>query len=177
MAEVSLTFKAENEEELVQLVLGYAAQHRRGPSWLGKPPPPTDPEMLEDMEKGLSDEEWDAKYSTPVPAEPTPEPEPAPKTRKPRAARPAVSAPEPEPAPAPAPAPAPPARELPALETLKAVITTAVRLAQKGEGSKKILELLPAFKDATGLDFVMNAEDRHRAALYDLVSAADLPVV
>ena len=53
----------------------------------------------------------------------------------------------------------------------------AVRLAQKGEGSKKILDLLPAFKDTTGLAFVMNAEDKHRAALYDLVQAATLPVV
>ena len=114
--------------------------------------------------------------TTKRPQRPRPRPSrsllPRPESRAPRAR---VSAPEPEPAPA--PAPAPPARDLPALETLKSVVTTAVRLAQKGEGSKKILELLPAFKDTTGLDFVMNAEDKHRAPLYDLVLAADLPVV
>lgn len=59
-AKVSLYFEAENAEELTQLVLGYAAQIRCPPSWLVETPP--DPEMLADMEKGLSDEEWDAKY-------------------------------------------------------------------------------------------------------------------
>ena len=135
---------------------------------------PSPPELVEDQET-LSDQEYDDKHRNDIPP-PLPEPELVPKTRKPRAARVSAPAATPEPAPTP-PAPAPPARELPALETLKSVITTAVRLAQKGEGSKKILELLPAFKDTTGLDFVMNAEDRHRGPLYDLVLAADLPVV
>ena len=60
---------------------------------------------------------------------------------------------------------------------LKSLVTNAVRLAQKGEGSNKILDLLPGFKDTTGLTFVMNAEDKHRLALYDLIQAAGLPVV
>jgi hypothetical protein len=171
MAKVSLTFEAENEQELVSLVANYLSSQRDF-GWMIAKPSPSD--LLEDQET-LSDEEYDAKHDQ-APAAPEAAPEPAPKARKPRAAR--AAAPEPAPAPAPEPAPpAPPARELPALDTLKSVVTTAVRLAQKGEGSKKILELLPAFKDTTGLDFVMNAEDKHRAALYDLVSAADLPVV
>ena len=174
MAQVFLSFTAENDEELTKLVLDYASRYAKPPSWLDKTAPPIAPELVEDQAT-LTDGEWDAKHdqAPEPPPSAVPEPEPAPKTRKPRAAR-AVSAPEPE---LPLPAPLPPARELPALETLKSVVTTAVRLAQKGEGSKKILELLPAFKDTTGLDFVMNAEDKHRAALYDLVSAADLPVV
>ena len=74
-------------------------------------------------------------------------------------------------------APTPPVNLLPPLDTLKAIVTNAVRLAQKGEGSKTILDLLPGFKDTTGLTFVMNAEDKHRPALYDLVQAAGLSVV
>lgn len=178
MPKVFLSFEAENNEELTRLVLGYAA--RLSDLWPVEAP--STPEELED-EKTLSDEEWDAKYDDVKPSPPPDEPtSPEPKPRKPRRGREAVSAPPVSAAP---PPPAPdhpaateaPARELPALDTLKSVVTTAVRLAQKGEGSKKILELLPAFKDTTGLDFVMNAEDKHRAALYDLVSAADLPVV
>ena len=172
MAQVFLSFTAETNEELLKLVLGYISHGAKPPSWLGVTPPPIDPEPPE--VQALTDEEYDARFAEP---EAAPEPEPAPKARKPRAARGVVSAPAPEPEPAPAPAPPPPARDLPALETLKSVITTAVRLAQKNEAPKTILELLPGFKDATGLDFVMNAEDRHRAALYDLVLAADLPVV
>ena len=58
-AKVSLYFEAENAEELTQLVLGYAAQIRRPPSWLVETP--STPKELEDQET-LSDEEWDAKY-------------------------------------------------------------------------------------------------------------------
>jgi hypothetical protein len=58
-AKVSLYFEAENDEELTQLVLSYAAQLRRPPSWLVETP--STPEELEDQET-LSDEEWDAKY-------------------------------------------------------------------------------------------------------------------
>jgi hypothetical protein len=168
MAKVFISFEAENDEDLVRLVRSYAARHNGAPSWLGKEqPPPSSPELLADQAT-LTDPEYDAKHSNaPAPAAPAPA---APKTRKPRAVA-------PPPAPAPEPEPEPNGIELPALETLKQVITTAVRLAQKGEGSKKILELLPGFKDKTGLDFVMNAEDRHRAPLYDLVVAADIPVV
>jgi hypothetical protein len=165
MGKVFISFEAENDEDLVRLVMSYAARH----SWLDKEPPPSAPELLADQAT-LTDQEYDAKHSTSAPA-PAPAPTPAPaapKTRKPRAVA---------PPPAPEPAPEPNGIELPALETLKQVITTAVRLAQKGEGSKKILELLPGFKDKTGLDFVMNAEDKHRAPLYELVVAADIPVV
>jgi hypothetical protein len=169
VAKVFISFEAENEQELRDLVARYLSLQR---SFVWNAESPSPPDLLEDQQT-LSDEEYDAKHQNDIPP-PLPEPEPAPKTRKPRAAR--VSAPAAAPEPAATP-PAPPARELPALETLKSVVTTAVRLAQKGEGSKKILELLPAFKDTTGLDFVMNAEDRHRGPLYDLVLAADLPVV
>jgi hypothetical protein len=58
-AKVSLYFEAENDEELTQLVLSYAAQIRCPPSWLVETP--SSPEELEDQET-LSDEEWDAKY-------------------------------------------------------------------------------------------------------------------
>jgi len=174
MTKLFLSFEAENEDELLRLVLGYAMRQKQPPSWLDKTPPPSSPELQEDAAT-LSDEEYDAKHDPKsngaAKPEPTPEPapEPAKRARAPRAPRVSVVPPEPEPTPAPA--------DLPPLDTLKAVVTNAVRLAQKGEGSKKILDLLPAFKDTTGLAFVMNAEDKHRAALYDLVQAATLPVV
>ena len=116
-----------------------------------------------------------------------PEPAPAPRShKKARSASPAPTPPEPEPAPkvpepqppvvvqAPAaPAPEPePERELPSLEALKAVVTAAVRAAQKKEGPTTILDLLPAFKSKTKLDFVMNAKDEHRPALADLIESA-----
>jgi hypothetical protein len=172
MPKVFLSFEAENAQELRDLVARYLSSQRSF-AWAADVEKPSPPDLLEDQET-LSDEEYDEKHRNDVPP-PLPEPTPAPKTRKPRAAR--VSAPAAAPEPAALQAPAPLARELPALETLKSVITTAVRLAQKGEGSKKILELLPGFKDASGLDFIMNAEDKHREPLYDLVLAADLPVV
>ena len=118
-----------------------------------------------------------------------PEPAPAPRShKKARSASPAPTPPEPEPAPkvpepqppvvvqAPAaPAPEPePERELPSLEALKAVVTAAVRAAQKKEGPTTILDLLPAFKTRTKLDFVMNARDEHRPALADLIEDAGL---
>jgi hypothetical protein len=117
--------------------------------------------------------------------EPEPEAEPPapPKPKRARAAPPAPTPPEPalnvpEPQPpvtAQAPAPAPePERELPSLEALKAVVTAAVRAAQKKEGPTTILDLLPAFKAKTKLDFVMNAKDEHRPALADLIEGAGL---
>ena len=69
---------------------------------------------------------------------------------------------------------APAERELPSLEALKAIVTAAVRAAQKGEGPKAILDLLPDFKAKTKLDFVMNAKDEHRPALADLIDTAGL---
>lgn len=175
MNKVFLSFEAENNEELVRLVLSYAARQSRPPSWLGETPPPIDPQLQEDAAT-LTDEDYDARHSPPVPATPLPaEPEPA-KTRKPRAPR-VAAAVAPTPAPEPDPSPAPVSADLPALETLKQLVTTHVRLAQKGEGSNKILDLLPKFKDTTGLDFVMNAGEKHRPALYELVVTAGIPVV
>ena len=66
--------------------------------------------------------------------------------------------------------------DLPPLETLKQAVIAAVRLAQKGEGSNKICEHVPAFKDATGLNFIMEATEAHRKALFDLVQNAGIPV-
>jgi hypothetical protein len=79
-----------------------------------------------------------------------------------------------EPAPIPPPAPT---VELPQLDALKQAVTLAVRQAQKGEGSRVILDLLPAFKAKTGLAFVMEAQDQHRLALFELVQEAGLPPV
>jgi hypothetical protein len=86
------------------------------------------------------------------------------------------------PAPAPAPATEHPAAAsvpgvpgaLPELKQLKDTITTAARKAMKKEGPTTILDLLPAFRDATGLDFVMNATEDHRMALYELAVAAGI---
>ena len=119
---------------------------------------------------------------------PDPIPEPAPKkatSRKPRSTQTATPpAPidalgvgvelTPEPAPEPEPEASEPARDLPTIEVLKAIVTQAVRLAQKKEGPAKILELLPEFKTKTGLGFVMEAEEKHRDALADLIDAAGL---
>ena len=66
--------------------------------------------------------------------------------------------------------------DLPPLETLKQAVITAIRQAQKGQGSGKILELLPAFKARVKLDFITNAEERHRAALFDLARQAGIPL-
>jgi hypothetical protein len=182
MSKISVVFEAETPDKLLQLVLNYALQNKKPPSWLGQP---LDPEAQQaeaeareqlDAEDAAEDEARHAKGNGADPEpEPTPAPEPAKRARAPRAPR--VSPVPAAPAPAAAAAPTPPPVDLPPLDTLKSVVTAAVRLAQKGEGSKAILDLLPGFKDATGLQFVMNAEDKHRAALYDLVQAAGLPVV
>lgn len=66
---------------------------------------------------------------------------------------------------------------VPSLETLKQAITVAARAAMKNEGPKAILDLLPAFRDATGLDFVMNAQEEHRPALFDLAMQAGVEIV
>ena len=179
MAEIFFSIKADDPDELMQILLRFALKGKSPPSWLGAP---LDAEAIQaeaeareriDAEDAVEDAAEDTKGNgadpDPEPAQ-APEPPPAKRTRAPRAPR------VPAPAPAPAPAAAPEV-DLPPLDTLKAVITAAVRLAQKGEGSKKILDLLPAFKDTTGLPFVMNADDKHRAALYDLVQAAGLPIV
>jgi len=77
----------------------------------------------------------------------------------------------------PAPAQAPAADLTEELQALKDLVTTAARLAMRGEGDKKILDLLPAFRDATGLDFVMNATEAHVPALRQLAEAASLATV
>jgi len=79
--------------------------------------------------------------------------------------------------PAPAPTQAPAADPTGELQALKDLVTTAARLAMRGEGDKKILDLLPAFRDATGLDFVMNATEAHIPALLQLAQAANLVTV
>ena len=192
MTEIFISFKAESLDELTQLLLHFAFKGKTPPSWLGAP---LDAEALQ--AEAEARERFDAEDAAEPTAgngadhepEPTSAPEPpAKRTRAPRPPR--VSADSAlaraademqaiargETEPRVTHAPAPPVN-LPPLDTLKAVVTNAVRLAQKGEGSKTILDLLPAFKDTTGLTFVMNAEDKHRAALYDLVQAAGLPVV
>jgi len=184
MSKIFLSFEAETEDELLQLVLNYAIKQKKPPSWLGDPL--TDvalqnaAEAREAYQKEIDED--DAKHVKGNGADPEPEPEPEPasesapkRARAPRAPR--VPVAPPPVSPAPAVAPAPPVDDPPPLNTLVSVVTTGVRLAQKGEGSKKILDLLPGFKDATGLTFVMNAEDKHRTALYDLCVAAGLPVV
>lgn len=66
--------------------------------------------------------------------------------------------------------------DLPPLETLKQAVIAAVRLAQKGEGSNKILEHVHGFRDATGLNFIMEATEAHRKELFDLVQNAGIPM-
>lgn len=58
---VLLSFEAESEDDLTQLVSGYAERGLRPPSWLGRLPPRIP------VEETLSDEEWDAKYSNVAP--------------------------------------------------------------------------------------------------------------
>ena len=176
MSKIFISFEAETLDDLQQLVLNYALQSKKPPSWLGAPldaeAVQAETDAREQIEAEDAVEEARGNGADHAP-EPEDVPEPAPKrTRAPRAPR--VSAATPAPVVA---APTAPAPDLPPLDTLKSVVTAAVRLAQKGEGSRAILDLLPGFKDATGLAFVMNAEDKHRAALYDLVQAAGLPVV
>ena len=67
--------------------------------------------------------------------------------------------------------------DIPSLDAIMQALIPAVRLAQRGEGPRKILDLLPAFKDSSGLDFVMQATEEHREALFDLLQDAGIPVV
>jgi hypothetical protein len=109
-------------------------------------------------------------------SEPEPEPEPR-KSARSHKSKPALVATSPvekEPEPVTTATPAPAARTMPPLDVLKQAVTTAVRAAQKSEGPKTILEMLPLFKKETGLDFVMNAQEEHREALFELVEAAGL---
>jgi hypothetical protein len=113
-------------------------------------------------------------YEPTTAATPDPIP-PAPRShRKKAAAAPPTAPVKPEPIETPPDPTPPPARDLPATDVLKAIVTQAVRLAQKKEGPVKILELLPDFKIKTGLGFVMEATDAHRDALFNLILAAGL---
>ena len=68
--------------------------------------------------------------------------------------------------------------DLPPFDALKQAVIAAVLLARKGEGSdpKRILDHAAAFRDATGLKFLMEATEAHHAALFDLVQNAGIPV-
>jgi len=158
----------------------------QGPNWsyirgqmyqalgLDQPAQPSTASAFPDYEDVVEPSEPD-----PIP-EPEPAPAPAPRSHKKKAAAapPSVSEPapkpEPEPTPEPEPEPAKPSRDLPSVDALKSIVTQAVRLAQKKTGPTKILELLPEFKAKTGLSFVMDAKDAHRAALAELIEAAGL---
>ena len=144
---------------------------------LGHPAQPSTAMSPEEIERIASDTIREKFF--PPEAEALSEPTPAPTKSKKARNVPPSTAPEPRPA-VPEPQPpvaqtsAAPERELPSLEALKAIVTAAVRAAQKGEGSKAILDLLPDFKAKTKLDFVMNAKDEHRPALADLITTAGL---
>lgn len=122
------------------------------------------------------DEESPVEPAEAIEPEPEPELAPAPAPSKPKKARnlppPVAHAPPTTRTPEPQPPAKTAARDLPSLDALKASVTAAVRLAQKGEGPKVILDLLPDFKTKTKLDFVMHATDVHRGALADLLEAA-----
>jgi hypothetical protein len=177
MAEIFISIKADDPDELLEIFARFALKGKSPPSWLGEPLDAEAVQAEADARERIEAEDAaeDARAGNGADHEP-PAPEPAKRVRAPRAPR-VPAAPAPIPTAPPPTAAAAAAADLPPLDTLKAVVTNAVRLAQKGEGSKKILDLLPAFKDTTGLAFVMNADDTHRAALYDLVQAAGLPVV
>ena len=66
--------------------------------------------------------------------------------------------------------------DIPSLEAIMQALIAAVRLAQKREGPTKILDLLPEFKESAGIGFIMDATEAHRAALFDLVQKAGIPV-
>jgi hypothetical protein len=165
MPKVSLHFEADTADALSTLVLDYVR------SGLPLPPlnpiePPADAEHSRTLQQ-LKDsvELEDAKAKAKAEAE-------ADAKAKAKAAKKTAPAPAPEPEPA-VSAPV----GLPSLEILKGLVTQAVRTAQKGEGSRTILDLLPEFKKATGLNFVMEAKDEHRKALNDLVVSAGLGAV
>ena len=161
MTRVSLTFEADNWEDLMARIraAGQAANSALLQAYEPRP-----------LEEVLKEPEPEAEPPAP------PKPKKARNIPPPAAPEPTPKVPEPQPpviAQAPAPEPEP-ERELPSLEALKAVVTAAVRAAQKKEGPTTILDLLPDFKAKTKLDFVMNAKDEHRPALADLIEGAGL---
>ena len=67
--------------------------------------------------------------------------------------------------------------DIPSLEVLQQAVIAAVRLAQKGEGDlKKLVEHISAFKYANDVDFILNATEAHREALFDLVRNAGIAI-
>lgn len=64
-------------------------------------------------------------------------------------------------------------KHLPDLDALKNAVVAAVKATKMG-GDTKVLDLLPDFKEKTGLQFVMDAKDEHRQALFDLIQKAGL---
>ena len=110
-------------------------------------------------------------------APPTAAPPVAPRRSHKKANSAQAPAPATAPEPAPEPLPEPTTREIPPLDVLKSAVTKAVRAAQKNEGNKKVLDLLPGFKQKTGLDFIMSAENKHRVDLFDLIEAAGIELV
>ena len=171
MTKIALTFEGSSWEEI--------EDHMRDALALGKlSVPGAATTALNDFPDNADLPEQD---TAPEPEAPPPMTAAAPRRSHKKAN--SVQAPAPATAPEPAPEPLPeptakgPAREIPPLDVLKSAVTKAVRAAQKKEGSDKILALLPGFKQKTGLDFVMSAEDKHRVDLFDLVEAAGLELV
>ena len=189
MTQVSVTFQGDNWHAVrVQMheALGY--DHPASPATSDLSPGEKRASTLADIFINEPEPPVTKQYVDDNNREKAPEPPASTKPKKARNAspapmppEPAPSVPEPQPPVAQAPATAipvaqaaAPERELPSLEALKALVTAAVRAAQKGEGPKAILDLLPAFKAKTKLNFVMEAKDEHRPALADLIEGAGL---
>lgn len=162
MTKISVTFEADSWAQLT------ADLHSAIHLMENTPSAPTTVDKIFEQEE--------ARLAAEAAAAPAPAPPKAAKaaTRKrPEQAAPPPVEPEPEPETEPAPPTAP---EIPTLEELKQAVTVAVRAAQKNGGPRKILDLLPGFKQSTGLDFVMNSKEEHRGALFDLVNKAGINV-
>ena len=164
MPKICISFEGDDVNQLRDRMIAFLVASQPH-TWLelqaaGLVQAPSDPELVADAET-LSDEEYDAKHSPPLKAT----------VKKAKAAK-ATPPSEPEPE-----LKFEPAVEPPPLDVLKAAVTTAVKAAQKnGGGTAAIVALLPAFKAETGLDFIANATEAHRGALFKLVGAAGLTV-
>lgn len=65
--------------------------------------------------------------------------------------------------------------DLPDLDQMVEVIVAAVRAGRK-TGDHAVEQMLPDFKQKTGIEHVMDAKDEHRQALYDFIHQAGLSV-
>ena len=161
---IKITFTGSNWSEIEAQLQSY-----RTPSAAPSDPTPD----IDDVEDTPEDAALIRAHVAKNPGAETPPP-PEPKAKRGRPRLPTIpeiiAATEPEPEPAAPKA----AREIPTLDMLKATVTQAVRQAQKKEGPAKILELLPAFKAKTGLEYIMNSTEAHREALFELVEEAGL---